>query len=377
MISTNRILEYSLLTFYFSYGIFGYQCYKNSYWKLSTLKLYSSSDCGKTPLFSFGLIADIQYADSPDSLNFQQTKMRRYLQSIDIYRNSVNYWNKLEHSVSFALILGDILDAKASATNTQYHCVMDILKIMKSTSYNQYLCFGNHDHNCFSRDELRRLFLDDILSEHDEDINNSNNNSSCLYYDWSPHPKWRFISLDSYDVSLIGYSSLDNKLQAEELLRQNNPNDLSVSGTWFNNLAFDKYRWVPYNGGLGNKQLTWLQNVLDCSKNNSENVVIFCHQPIYSIDKPSASIWNAEEIRNIIWKSGNVRLWIAGHDHDGQYNIDQHGTHHIIPPAPIERENKDQAYGHIEVFSNKLVLNWVGTKPTKTIIPWPKELRFE
>lgn len=26
------------------------------------------------------------------------------------------------------------------------------------------------------------------------------------YYSWVPHPGWRFISLDSYDISLLGES---------------------------------------------------------------------------------------------------------------------------------------------------------------------------
>ena len=72
---------------------------------------------------------------------------------------------------------------------------------------------------------------------------------SKIYYHWSPFPGWRFISVDSYGVSLIGYSSSENQRLAKELPAKHNPNDLKISGTWFNNLPYNKRRWVPYNGG--------------------------------------------------------------------------------------------------------------------------------
>ena len=84
---------------------------------------------------------------------------------------------------------------------------------------------------------------------------------SKLYYDWSPAKNWRFISLDCYDVSLIGASSDANKQLAADLLAENNPNDLNAGGTWFNNLPFHKRRWVPYNGGVGEEQLQWFQSI--------------------------------------------------------------------------------------------------------------------
>ena len=45
-------------------------------------------------------------------------------------------------------------------TGNQHNCAADLLKIMKSTLFNQYVCFGNHDHYCFSRKELKQLYLD-------------------------------------------------------------------------------------------------------------------------------------------------------------------------------------------------------------------------
>jgi hypothetical protein len=105
--------------------------------------------------------------------------------------------------------------------------------------------------------------------------------------------------MDSYDVSLIGASSENKRELASNLLKQNKPNDLSISGTWFNNLPCEKYRWVPYNGGISHDQLNWLKTVLSISKSRNEKLLTFCHQPVYAPTKPNSLVWNAEEVLSV------------------------------------------------------------------------------
>lgn len=58
--------------------------------------------------YKFGIISDIQYVDAADSLNFQQSKLRKYRQSLRIYRDAVNSW--LKHGdIMFSLVLGLLL----------------------------------------------------------------------------------------------------------------------------------------------------------------------------------------------------------------------------------------------------------------------------
>lgn len=69
--------------------------------------------------------------------------------------------------------------------------------------------------------------------------------------------------------------------------------------------------------------------------------------------------------------AGNVALWIAGHDHDGQYSKCVDSVHHLIPPAPIECGVGEEAYGVLEVFRDRLQLAWVGREPSRpTVMPW-------
>jgi manganese-dependent ADP-ribose/CDP-alcohol diphosphatase len=318
-------------------------------------------------LFSFGIIADIQYADSPDSMNFQGTRVRRYRQSLDIFRQAAMNWSKHSQAIETAVVLGDIIDARAASQKDQHRCLSHILDICeKSSVANYHFCIGNHCHYNFKRNELYD-YLIPKSSKSDLAV-------GSLHYDWSPHPGWRFIFLDSYDVSLIGHSNEDNLLLAKMLLSDNNPNNLTMSGTWFHNLPFEKKRWVPYNGMISDEQKQWLIQKLSQTVRDNERVMVFCHQPIYSPSKPNSLIWNAEEILAILHASGNVCMWMAGHDHDGNYCQDQYGIHHIIPPAPIEAEEGELAYGHIDVRDEQLILNWTGKQPLSSIMPWPSIL---
>lgn len=263
--------------------------------------------------------------------------------------------------------------------NIQHNCYAHFKEICEiNSNIPHHLCYGNHCHYCFDRSELFQFLPINKQLDHTNEkfIIGGSCNPAKLYYDWSPFPGWRFIVLDSYDVSLIGASSAENKKYAEELLYINNPNDLTMSGTWFNNLSKDKYRWVPYNGGIGKNQLKWLQNVLKESKRHEEKVIIFSHQPIFAETKSQSLIWNSEEVLDILWESNNVHMWMAGHDHDGQYSIDGNGIHHIVPPAPIERGIDDSSYGHISVHENELLLHWNGYTPQNVVKAWPKRIPF-
>ena len=336
----------------------------------SAVRIQSSSQhC----LFKFGIIADIQYIDAPDGRNFEGTKVRRYRQSLQIFKTAVKSWTKHKKDLKFSVLLGDMLDGQTQSTNTQVKCLKDIKDIIHQAPFPMHYCFGNHDFYAFNRSSILKQFIPNSIQYASSTVGGPCTTEK-LYYDFSPHPGYRCIVMDSYDVSLIGASSVETMALANELIKLNNPNDVSRNGQWFNNLPFEKYRWVPYNGGVSKLQLNWLENILSYSKKQSEKVFIFCHQPIYAPDKPQSLIWNAEEILQLLHSSGNVHMWMAGHDHEGQYSIDRHGIHHVVPPAPLECAVGQEAYGHIEVFDDCLDLRWTGKIPPAPLMPWPKKL---
>lgn len=174
--------------------------------RLASLAAQSESD--QSPLFRFGVCADIQYVAADDDYNFQKTKVRRYRQSLNIFRNAVDHWH--ESDISFALLLGDILDGKSNSMKNQQTCLDEVLNICRRgrssedswSSFSYYPTMGNHDYYCYSRSELHAKLFSAI----------PDTSKDKLYYDFSPHPEWRVVALDAYDVSLIGASSDSHKV---------------------------------------------------------------------------------------------------------------------------------------------------------------------
>ena len=109
-------------------------------------------------LFRFGIIADIQYADSDDALNFQGTHMRRYKQSLDIFQKAVTSWNSIPDKIACAICLGDQLDGKTASTRTQAKCLTDLLKIADGLNAPLHYCYGNHDYYAFDRIQIYKHF---------------------------------------------------------------------------------------------------------------------------------------------------------------------------------------------------------------------------
>ncbi len=274
-------------------------------------------------LFRFGIIADIQYAEAADSLNFDRTKYRRYGHSMCIFRNALRHW-KIEKPVDFALALGDIVDAKAAILKNQISCLDKVLEESKNLGKPLYVCFGNHCQYCFSRDFLReKLVPPELLHQPQFAVSAVEDKFPMpkhLFYHWSPKPGWRFISVDTYDLSIIGPSCTLSGQLSEQLITANNPNDLNNGSAWFDAQPYDRIRWAPYNGGIGNFQLHQIEKILEQCKNDDEKVIFFGHQPIYSPLKPKSLVWNSEEVLRTLWKfADRVVAWLAGHDHDGEF----------------------------------------------------------
>jgi manganese-dependent ADP-ribose/CDP-alcohol diphosphatase len=324
------------------------------------------------PLFAIGIMADLQYADVEDGVSFVEKTTRRYRQSKDILREGVEMW-KTAGTVT-NILLGDQVDFKASHDNNEEEALSTILEIAQPRDKFNFLC-GNHDLAVFKRCRIRDLYLPDGVRDA------SPTTGEILYYSTRPHPGFRFIFLDPFDVSSLNASSDDKRLQAEELLMQNNPNLVGEkkNGNWFTGIPLEQQRYVPYNGQISQKQLDWLASELASASSFGERVMIFSHLPVYRrCVHPSGLMWNAETVLELIQQSRNVLAMFSGHDHHGGYALDEAGIHHIIPPAPLECDLGQVAYGVLEVFERKANFKWVGKLPRggSEQDPWPSVLEW-
>uniref|UniRef100_A0A8D2D7B3 Calcineurin-like phosphoesterase domain-containing protein n=1 Tax=Sciurus vulgaris TaxID=55149 RepID=A0A8D2D7B3_SCIVU len=164
-------------------------------------------------LFSFGVIADIQYADLEDGYNFQGSRRRYYRHSLLHLQGAIEDWNKESSTPCCVLQLGDIID----------ELVMNTLKMLKVPVHHTW---GNHEFYNFSRDYLTRSklntrFLEDRIVHHPETIPSEN----YYAYHFVPFPKFRFILLNAYDLSVLGVDQSSPKYQqCMKILREHNPN---------------------------------------------------------------------------------------------------------------------------------------------------------
>ena len=89
-------------------------------------------------LFSVGLIADPQYADTASRFNYAKTRIRRYRNALNITTKAVEKWN--EDKPLLMICLGDIIDGLNKTAKTSRKCMQDILnefdqfKLSKDTS---------------------------------------------------------------------------------------------------------------------------------------------------------------------------------------------------------------------------------------------------
>uniref|UniRef100_A0A0E0LQ02 Manganese-dependent ADP-ribose/CDP-alcohol diphosphatase n=1 Tax=Oryza punctata TaxID=4537 RepID=A0A0E0LQ02_ORYPU len=296
----------------------------------------------REPLFSFGVIADVQYADIPDGRSFLGVP-RYYRHSISVLQRAVSTWNK-QHNIKFSINFGDIIDGYCPKDKSLW-AVQKVLDEFEKFDGPTYHMFGNHCLYNLPRGKLVSLLK-------------MPTDSDRAYYDFSPCPEYRFVVLDAYDFSALGWPR-DHPVTAEafKFLEEKNPNSDKNSPDGL--VGVDR-RFVMFNGGVGKEQLSWLNDVLQDASARRQNVIICSHLPM---DPGSASfaalMWNYDEVMAIVRQYKCVKACFAGHDHKGGHSVDSHGIHHRTLEAALECPPGTSAFGHIEVYPDKLLLSKV------------------
>ena len=272
------------------------------------------------PLFSFGVLADVQYADKDRSGD------RHYRTSLSRLASCVKILNQKD--LVFVVQLGDFIDDGK-------HSFDDVLPIWKKLKATRRSVIGNHDLPFLRERVFRKLELD------------------SSYYDFAVGKTWRFVVLDGMDVSLYGYAKDHPKRrEATKMLA-------ALKEQKFDNAQ----RW---NGGIGKKQLAWLERVLIDAEQQHQRVVIFCHFPI--LEKASSSfhlLWNHLTVRKMLTTHECVYAWCNGHDHKGGYAEDA-GVHHLTFAGMVEAP-EENAFAVVHAFRDQLVIEGIGKQASLTL----------
>ncbi|KAF8117764.1 hypothetical protein N665_0008s0110 [Sinapis alba] len=273
------------------------------------------------PLFSFGVIADVQYADIPDGRSFLGTP-RYYRNSILVLQKAVQAWNQ-HGNLKFVINMGDIVDGFCPKDQS-LSATKKLVNEFDNFQGPVYHMIGNHCLYNLPRQELLPLLN---IPRRDDDNN--------AYYDFSPTPEYRVVVLDGYDISAVGWPEDHPKtLAALKILEEKNPNLEKNSPE---GLVDVERRFVKYNGGVGEKQLEWLDGVLGDATELNQKVIVCGHVPMSpGAASKAALLWNFDEVMSVIHKYDVVKVCLSGHDHKGGYFVDSHGVHHRSLEAALE-----------------------------------------
>ena len=355
----------------------------------------------KKPLLRFGVIADVQYADNDDKQAwYNPTKTRFYRNSLKQVRKAFEYWESFGRSnddvndnnddnvndhcpISFILQLGDIIDALSktkcshSAIDRTLNCFLD------NTKMPTFHTVGNHELYNFNRTELCHLF-DKYLFHHNvhENLNilhpKEMNDSKTLFYRFKPRPGIKFISLDTYDISVLGYDRNHPKYQiAANILRSyHHCDDLNVWDSDKNLKNDMDKRFQSSNGGLSFEQLQWLDNELIESDMLNEMVIVFGHVGLHPKSCGWDSIlWNYDQVIDCFNQHNSVIAYFNGHAHNSGYTYDNN-IHYIVLHGIIETPPDNEAFTTVTIYNDHMLIDGMGVEQ-KILATYHKQFDFE
>jgi hypothetical protein len=275
-------------------------------------------DQSQKPLFTFGVIADVQYCDC------ETEGSRFYRMSLGKLREAMNSFKA--DSVHFIINLGDMIDR-------DYASFKPALDIIDSAGLQVYHLTGNHDYSVDDRLK-KRLPLPQPGKEG--------------FYSFTIM-NFRFIALNGNELST--YASANKALvkKAEEYLAA-----LKDSGS---------VNAIDWNGGMSSRQLVWLKVQLDEATIKNESVIIFCHFPVYP--ENIHNLLNYKEVNSILMNYHNIIVWFNGHNHAGNYgNFNM--IHFVTMKGMVDTE-KGNSFAIVEVYRNKIWIKGAGREKSQIL----------
>ena len=345
--------------------------------------MYHGQNGEKDILFSFGLITDIQYADICDRQN-SNGRWRRYRNALFCLQEAVAHWKTVKSLPAFIVQLGDIIDgfnaslvdANDNERNFSKEALDAVMKEFSKLPHGMpvFHNLGNHELYNFSREELARSVLHPFnncasasyLSLHQSHPVINKGETKPFYFSFTPHPRFCFVYLDSYDISILGEDESSPRYkQGIGMIRRHNKNEDLECLDGLNGL---ERRFVEFNGAIGTTQLSWLNNVLQKAQKNGQKVVIFCHVPIHPGNrKPLDLLWDYEDVLEVLWQFRCVVACLHGHTHEADYYLDKNGIHHLAFEAVIEAQVDSNAFATLHVKNDSIVIEGFGVVKSQVL----------
>lgn len=270
---------------------------------------------------SFGVIADIQYADrDPASGRYFRASLKRLEECVEDLNS---------RRLAFTIQLGDFIDRDAESFDR-------VLPVFDRLTMPRYHVLGNHDFPMPREQVLKKLGL--------------GGPSYSFSYD-----DWRFVVLDTVDIAMGGGWSEDSEhyQQARRWVDKLRAAGMSEDSTC-------------NRCGIGDQQKQWLIQTLEQACERGERVIVFGHIPIVTPPRGEwARIYNHEEIREVLESAGCVVAYFNGHDHKGGYAF-RNGIHYVTLEGMVEGAD-ETAYAIVELLDDRILIHGVGRTPEREL----------
>ncbi|CAB9499329.1 dependent ADP-ribose/CDP-alcohol diphosphatase [Seminavis robusta] len=326
------------------------------------------------PDFTFGLIADIQYAPIPDGFSYGGVP-RYYRHAKDVAAHAAKHFE--QEQIPLVVNLGDIIDGKCQeiaknggdpmeeGIDVGIECTEHVLEALSTYTCGKLLhTYGNHELYNLSREQIgHKLNIRFVQEQPDKD----GVGSSVGYFSYlattNSGRNLRFVVIDSYDITLLGHpKGSPKRTKAQDIMAKNNPNypELENSPEGLGEL---QKRFVGFNGAVDEPQLQWLRQTLQEARTNREECIIVSHQPILPGTCSTVTLmWNYADVLEILREfSDAVLLSLAGHAHKGGYKCDEKsGIHFRVLEAALETPPPGMTYAFVDIYPDKIVVRGFG-----------------
>lgn len=277
-----------------------------------------SGDQDGKPLFSFGLMADCQYADA------DRVGSRFYRESRPKLTEAVSELNR--HELAFSFHLGDFIDK-------DFKSFADLKPITAKLRSPLHHALGNHDFDV--ADEFKARVPAEL-------------GLNRTYYAIRK-AGYRFLVIDTTEVSTYRYGPGDPRTsEAEAELRKIAGARLPYAQNW--------------NSRVSDAQLTWLTTQLEEASAAGESVLVLGHHPV--VPEEVHCTWNRAALHDLFKQHKCCKAYFNGHRHSGGYAL-KDGVHYLTLHGMLD--TAQNAFATARLFPSRLEIRGFARQPSRTL----------
>ncbi len=277
--------------------------------------LPSDTDNHSEPI-RIGIFTDAHYSATKDN-----TAERFYRNSRKKIASAVQTFN--ESKVDMVLSLGDIVD-------NDYDDYEDIGRLLDQLNMPVYKVLGNHDFVTPFSEEQQKAAIEVLgISE-------------------------RYFSIVKGSIRLIFLDSSDIATYSHPLESTEYREAAKILATLKDDLALNAKK---YNGAIGQEQMSWLEDQLKEASSLSQTAICFLHIPLAIAGAEKYTLWNGEDVTDLLSGYPCAKAVIAGHHHAGGYSSNG-GLHHITLKGMVQGE--ETSYSIFEVYRDRIKIDGFG-----------------